>query len=528
MLTFLHDNAAKLLDQTLTHLGLTFGSLLLALLLGLPLGIYIARRRRVASAVLGVAGVLQTVPSIALLGFLIPLLGIGAGPALTALFLYALLPIIRNTYVGISEVNPTLTNAARGMGMTNGQILWRVELPLAMPVIFAGIRTATVINVGVATLAAYVAAGGLGEFIFGGIALNNTNMMLAGAIPAALLAVGFDWGLARLQRVRWSGVGVGAGVTTKRVAVGAGLLVMMAVVAAVAWPKNNPRRLLAGFAHEFGGRADGYPGLQKTYGLTIENRLLDQSLMYEAIHTDKVDVISGYSTDGRIKAFGLTVLDDDKHAFPPYAAAPVVREATLASYPELQPVLDKLSGRLTDSIMTELNYRADYLHESPERVARGFLAKAGLLKPATAKRTGQVVMGSKVFTEQYILAEIYRQLIEGFTTLRVVSKTGFGGTQLCFDALRTGAIDFYPEYTGTGLLVILQPTQPTLDSLKRLPGPQQPAAIYAYVQAEFARRYALSWGAPLGFNNAYCLMMRQSDARQRGIRTLSELTRYVR
>ena len=530
MLTFLRENAAKLADQMLTHLGLTFGSLLMALLLGLPLGIYIARRKRVASAVLGVAGVLQTVPSIALLGFLIPLLGIGAGPALTALFLYALLPIIRNTYVGVSEVNPTLTEAARGMGMTARQVLWRVELPLAMPVIFAGIRTATVINVGVATLAAYVAAGGLGEFIFGGIALNNTNMMLAGAIPAALLAVGFDQGLARLQRVRWSGVSggnAGGSSGTKRVAIGAGLLVIVVVVAAVAWPKNNPRRLLAGFAHEFGGRADGYPGLQKVYGLTIENRLLDQSLMYEAIRTDKVDVISGYSTDGRIKAFGLTVLADDKHAFPPYAAAPVVREATLAKYPELQPALDKLGGRLTDSIMTELNYRADYLHESPERVARGFLAKAGLLKQATAPRTGQVVMGSKVFTEQYILAEIYRQLIEGYTTLRVVSKTGFGGTQLCFDALRTGAIDFYPEYTGTGLLVILQPAQATLDSLKRLPGNQQPAAIYAYVRAEFSRRYALRWGAPLGFNNAYCLMMRQADAKQRGIQSLSELTRYV-
>ncbi|MBO0937354.1 ABC transporter permease/substrate-binding protein [Fibrella sp. HMF5335] len=528
--TFLRENAAKLADQTLTHLGLTFASLLMALLLGLPLGIYIARRKRVASAVLGVAGVLQTVPSIALLGFLIPLLGIGAGPALTALFLYALLPIIRNTYVGISEVNPTLTEAARGMGMTARQVLWRVELPLAMPVIFAGIRTATVINVGVATLAAYVAAGGLGEFIFGGIALNNTNMMLAGAIPAALLAVGFDLGLARLQRVRWSGsVGGDAGGASgkKRVATGAGLLVVVAVMA-VAWPRNNPHRLLAGFAHEFGGRADGYPGLQKVYGMTIENRLLDQSLMYEAIRTNKVDVISGYSTDGRIKAFGLTVLDDDKHAFPPYAAAPVVREATLAKYPELQPALDRLNGRLTDSIMTELNYRADYLHESPERVARGFLMKVGLLQPAIAARTGQVVMGSKVFTEQYILAEIYRQLIEGYTTLRVVSKTGFGGTQLCFDALRTGAIDFYPEYTGTGLLVILQPAQATLDSLKRLPGAKQPAAIYSYVKAEFTRRYALRWGVPLGFNNAYCLMMRQTDAKQRGIRTLSELTRYVK
>ncbi|MBO0952154.1 ABC transporter permease/substrate-binding protein [Fibrella forsythiae] len=513
MLEFIRENAAKLLEQTMTHIGLTFGSLLLALLIGLPLGIFIAKRRRVASVVLGVAGVLQTVPSIALLGFLIPLLGIGAGPALMALFLYALLPIIRNTYVGITEVNPTLTEAARGMGMTDGQVLRRVELPLALPVIFAGIRTATVINVGVATLAAYVAAGGLGEFIFGGIALNNTNMMLAGAIPAALLAVFFDWGLARLQVVKWGQL---------RSRTGLWLLLLPVLSSAYLLPRAGQTKLLAGFAHEFGGRADGYPGLQKTYGLNISNRLLDQSLMYEAIRTRKVDVISGYSTDGRIKAFNLVVLDDDKHAFPPYAAAPVVREATLRTYPELGPALDRLAGRLTDSIMTDLNYRADYLHQSPERVAREFLNRAGLLRSPSGPRRGQVVMGSKVFTEQYILAEIYRQLIEGHTSLRVASKTGFGGTQLCFDALRTGAIDFYPEYTGTGLLVILQPKSAVLDSLNG-----QPEAVYKYVDQEFTRRYQLHWGKPLGFNNAYCLMMRRPEAQSLGIRSISRLTSYI-
>ncbi len=513
MLTFIRENAGKLLEQTLTHIGLTFGSLLLALLIGLPLGIVIAKRRTTSRAVLGVAGVLQTIPSIALLGFLIPLLGIGAGPALMALFLYALLPIIRNTYVGITEVNPTLTEAARGMGMTDGQVLRRIELPLALPVIFAGIRTATVINVGVATLAAYVAAGGLGEFIFGGIALNNTNMMLAGAIPAALLAVGFDWALARLQVVKWGQL---------RSRTSLWLLLLPLLSSAYLLPRAGQTRLLAGFAHEFVGRADGYPGLQKTYGLSISNRLLDQSLMYEAIRTGKVDVISGYSTDGRIKAFDLVVLNDDRHAFPPYAAAPVVRQATLSQYPELGPTLDRLAGQLTDSIMTDLNYRADYLHQLPEQVAREFLSRTGLLRTPTGPRRGRVVMGSKVFTEQYILAEIYRQLIEGHTSLEVVSKTGFGGTQLCFDALRTGAIDFYPEYTGTGLLVILQPTPAALDSLAG-----RPDAVYAYVGREFSRRYGLSWGKPLGFNNAYCLMMRRPQAHSLGINSISLLTTYI-
>lgn len=510
---FIREQSGKLVEQTLTHIGLTFLSLLIALLIGLPLGLFIARRQKLASLVLGLTGVLQTIPSIALLGFLIPLLGIGVGPALVALFLYALLPIVRNTYVGITEVSPTLREAARGMGMTDGQVLMRVELPLAMPVIFAGIRTATVINVGVATLAAYIAAGGLGEFIFGGIALNNTNMILAGAIPAALLAVLFDVGLSRLQRI-------------KRIRFRGSTLGWLALIPVLSsmylLPRAGQTKLLAGFAHEFAGRSDGYPGLQKTYGLRLSTRLIDQNLMYEAIHNNQVDVISGYSTDGRINAFDLRVLTDDKHAFPPYAAAPVVRQAILNQYPDLEPTLNLLAGKLTDSVMTDLNYRADYLHQSPARIAADFLRRSGLLKTPVGGRVGQVVIGSKIFTEQYILVELYRQLIEGHTALRVVSKTGFGGTKLCFDALRTGAIDFYPEYSGTGLLVILQPSQQTLDSLAG-----KPDAVFEYVQTQFRDRYRLNWLRPLGFNNAYCLMMRRQEAVTLHIQTISQLSDYL-
>src|ERR1700742_244825 len=197
---FMQQQSGKLLQQTMQHIGLTFISLLIAVLIGLPLGIYITRNKKAAGLVLGVAGVLQTIPSIALLGFLIPLLGIGPIPAITALFLYALLPVIRNTYEGINGVDAGVREAAIAMGMTPLQRLVRVELVLAFPVIMAGIRTATVINVGVGTLAAYIAAGGLGEFIFGGIALNNTNMILAGAIPAALLAIVLDFLLSLVQR----------------------------------------------------------------------------------------------------------------------------------------------------------------------------------------------------------------------------------------------------------------------------------------------------------------------------------------
>ena len=160
---FMAEQHEKLFDQTLQHLGLTFISLLLAITVGLPLGILITRKKHWAAAVLGIAGVLQTIPSIALLGFMIPVLGIGAKPAIVALLIYALLPIIRNTYTGIVGIDRHIIEAATAMGMNSQQILMRVQLPLAMPVIFAGIRTATVINVGVATLASFIAAGGLGR-----------------------------------------------------------------------------------------------------------------------------------------------------------------------------------------------------------------------------------------------------------------------------------------------------------------------------------------------------------------------------
>ena len=225
---FWREQAGKLGEQTVQHIGLTAGSLLLGVLLGVPLGLFLARRPRWAPVVLGMAGVLQTVPSIALLGFLIPLLGIGPKPAIFALFLYALLPIVRNTFEGIRGVPPAVVEAARGLGLTDGQVLRRVELPLALPVLMAGIRTATVINVGVATLAAYVAAGGLGEFIFGGIALNNPVMILAGALPAAALALAFDALLGGVQRL-----------STRRLgqAVAGVLLALPLLVRRLGWPR---------------------------------------------------------------------------------------------------------------------------------------------------------------------------------------------------------------------------------------------------------------------------------------------------
>ncbi len=509
---FMAEQSDKLWSQTLTHIGLTFISLLIAIVIGLPLGIFIARKKQWAPGVLGFAGVLQTIPSIALLGFLIPLLGIGPLPAIAALFLYALLPIIRNTYTGIREVNAAVTDAAKGIGMSERQILLKVELPLAMPVILAGVRTATVINVGVATLAAYIAAGGLGEFIFGGISLNNTNMILAGAIPAALLAILFDFLLSLAQKTDLKNI--------RKTALA--LPVLLLLFSSFYLIPATGNKLLAGFTPEFMGREDGYLGLTSVYHLEIPNVVISDAVMYKAAYEKKLDVISGYSTDGRLKAYNLVTLNDDKHIFPPYYAAPLIRTESLQKYPELEAVLNLLSGTISDSIMTELNYRVDYEKQLPETVAKNFLTEKGLYKDPRNGNGGVVRLGSKIFGEQYILIQMYSMLIKGNTDLKVETKTGLGGTKICFDALTNNNIDMYPEYTGTGLLVLLQPSA---QELKKLGGDKQ--AVYKYVQEQFLQKYQLQWLQPIGFNNTYALMMRKQQAAQHKIACITDLKTFL-
>ena len=193
----------EILSETATHLLLVGVSVGLATAIGVPLGILLTRRPAWSRLVLGVASVVQTIPSLALFGFLIPVPaigGIGARTALVALTLYGLLPILRNTVTGIQGVDPALREAGRGMGMSDRQLLLRVELPLAASVVLAGIRVATVVGIGVATIAAAIGAGGLGVFIFRGVAMVDNRTILAGALPAALLAIAADAGLGALER----------------------------------------------------------------------------------------------------------------------------------------------------------------------------------------------------------------------------------------------------------------------------------------------------------------------------------------
>lgn len=201
--SFFVEHRAEILSATAEHVELVLISMVIAMLIAVPLGMFVVQRPALRAISIGVANVFQTIPSLALFGFLIPIPfigGIGKRTAIVALVLYALLPILRNTYVGLSGIDPAVLEAAEAMGMTSAQILFRVRFPLALSIILAGIRTATIITIGIATIAAAIGAGGLGTFIFRGVALVNDSLILMGAIPAALLALIADFFLGLLER----------------------------------------------------------------------------------------------------------------------------------------------------------------------------------------------------------------------------------------------------------------------------------------------------------------------------------------
>lgn len=200
---FFLSHRDEILQSSAEHLWLVVVSMLLAIAIGVPLGVLVTRKPWLAKPILGSASVAETIPSLALFGFLLPLPWLGARAdrlAIAALTLYALLPIIRNTVAGIQATEPSIREAARAMGMTDRQILFRVELPLSLPVLLAGIRVAAVWTIGIATIAAAIGAGGLGEFIFRGLAMVDNNLILAGAIPAAVLAIAADLVIGLFER----------------------------------------------------------------------------------------------------------------------------------------------------------------------------------------------------------------------------------------------------------------------------------------------------------------------------------------
>ena len=309
LLQFFLDHRSEVLALTLEHLFLVGVSILIALSIGVPLGILLTRKPALSKPVLGFANTMQTVPSLALFGFLIPVNlflfdvrivgGIGARTAIVALVLYALLPIIRNTFTGISGVDPAIREAGRGMGMTDRQLLFQVELPLALGVIIAGVRVATVICVGTATIAAAIDAGGLGRYIFRGLRANDNVLIMAGAVPAALIAIGADLLLGAFERAMRFG-----GVARRR-------------VRQVFWPALGAVVILAGFGvvHLFEGKTTGRIAvgskdfteqiilgellaqtIEAKTGLQVERRFdLGGNLAHQALTTGEIDLYVEYT-----------------------------------------------------------------------------------------------------------------------------------------------------------------------------------------------------------------------------------------
>ncbi|WP_066393673.1 osmoprotectant update ABC transporter permease/substrate-binding subunit OpuFB [Neobacillus mesonae] len=500
---FLHiflERKAELLSALLDHIQISFIALFFAVIIAIPLGIYITRHKKAAEGIIGISSVIQTIPSLALLGILIPLFGIGRVPAIIALVAYALLPILRNTYTGIKEVDPSLIEAARAMGMNSRKRLIRVEIPLAMPVIMAGIRTAMVLIVGTATLAALIGAGGLGDLILLGIDRNNTNLILLGAIPAALLAILFDYLLKKFEQLSYKKTFISLGTIAllaflvivtpflghqdqKIVIAGKlgsepeilinmykiliedgtdlqvelkpglgktsfvfhalksgsidiypeftgtsiseflketakstdreevyqqakdGMLERFNMVMLKPMQYNNTYSLAAskeladqykletisdlkgiedkvkaGFTLEFSDREDGYRGIQSLYNIQFPNLVtMEPKLRYAAVESGDINLVDAYSTDSELRQYGLKVLEDDKHLFPPYQGAPLLRKETVDRYPVIAKALNKLAGKITDDEMREMNYQVNVDGKSPKEVAEEYLKKEGLL-----------------------------------------------------------------------------------------------------------------------------------------------------
>jgi len=209
---FILSHWSEIVQKTLEHISLSFAAVGLACLVGIPVGFLIVNHKQLAATVLNIANVIQTIPSLALFAFAMPLFGIGTKPAIFALFLYALLPVIKNTLIGIQNVNPAIIKAAVGMGMSRFQVLFSVEAPLAVPVIMGGIRIAAVTSIGITTIATLIAAGGLGDFIYRGLSMYDTPMILSGAVFSALLAIVVDFFLGLMERALTS-----KGIKAKRI-----------------------------------------------------------------------------------------------------------------------------------------------------------------------------------------------------------------------------------------------------------------------------------------------------------------------
>lgn len=484
------------------HLQISLAALLLAILIAVPLSIFLVNYRRLAAWVLQLTGIVQTIPSLAILGLLIPFIGIGTLPAIVTLVVYGLFPIVQNTITAFWELDPQLEEAATAFGMTRWEKLRKYQLALAMPVMMSGIRTAAVMIIGTATLAALIGAGGLGSLILLGIDRNDSALILIGAISSAFLAVVISLILGALTKRRPKTLLLSFLTTAVLVVasfaqpyllpMGNNKLIIAGKLGAEPdilihlykelieqdshlqvevkpnfgktsflyealkagsidiYPEfsgtitasllTNPPQLAndqeavyeaardgiyqqdkliylkpmayqntyaiavkeayamehgletisdlkkvestarTGFSLEFNDRPDGKKGLESLYGLKLNIQTMEPALRYQALEQDKLDIIEVYSTDSQIIKYGLKLLQDDKHLFPPYQGAPLMREETLKQHPELEGILNKLHNKITATEMATMNYQVDVEGKSAKEVAHDFLSRQGLLK----------------------------------------------------------------------------------------------------------------------------------------------------
>jgi osmoprotectant transport system permease protein len=294
LISVLSDRKSQLLNALLQHIEISLIALFFSLIIAIPLGIYLTRKQKIAEYIIGITGVLQTIPSLALLGLLIPLFGIGTVPAVIALIAYALLPLLRNTYTGIKEVEPSLLEAASAMGMNRRKRLLKVELPLAMPVIMAGIRTATIFIIGTATIASLIGAGGLGDIILLGISRNDYSLIILGAVPSALLAIIFDLLLRRLEKISFKKIMFTSG---------AFALIIVLIVGSMIGPtllQNEQKQIV--ISGKFGPEPEI---LDNMYKLLIEENtdlkvklrtgLGDTTFVFNALKSKDVDIYPEFS-----------------------------------------------------------------------------------------------------------------------------------------------------------------------------------------------------------------------------------------
>lgn len=523
LINYVSQQYAYIGELLLSHIKLTILSVAAAILIGVPLGIFISSRENLRKPILGGANVVQAIPSLALLGFLVPYFGIGSGTAIFMVVLYSLLPILKNTCAGLDNINHDTLEAAKGIGMTKNQVLFKVQLPLALPVIMAGVRISSVTAVGLMTIAAYIGAGGLGTLVISGIQTDNSSMILAGAIPACALALLMDFLMSRVERavtpiaLRLSSndltpeqmqkerrhrfhtilLSAGALVTAfvlmtvqyinskadlrigskeacesviignmmadlieaktdlkveRKLALGGTMIAFQALdsgeidlypeytgtaygtilgnsiqpgttkeevydlvkaqlkerhdvdilenfgfnntyvlavsketaekynLKTVSDLKNVNGTLRFGCSPEFAVRDDGLPGIEKTYGLKFKSiHNFSGTLMYTAINSGEVDVITAFSTDGLLQKYDLVLLEDDKNFFPPYFMLAFINGDTLKKYPELVEPMSMMYDLLDDETMQGLNYKVVEEGQDRADVARQFLLDNGLV-----------------------------------------------------------------------------------------------------------------------------------------------------